>query len=132
MFFGFAVSVQDGPPIPKRFIADCARPRSELSVPGLKPEPLPAPEPKPVQPGQPGSLGGRTGDLSGPATIPAANVAVQLSTNANTLITGTANTNVLVNAAGTLSTAQPLNAPVTFIERATAANAGKIGKYRPT
>ncbi len=63
------------------------------------------------------------------ATIPAANISLSVSTNATTLMTGTANTRVLANSGNTLTTPTALSAPITFIERKDGANAGKLGKY---
>lgn len=63
------------------------------------------------------------------ATIPAANLAISVSSNSTSLMAGTANTNVLANFANTLTSQTALNSPITFIERKDGANGGKIGKY---
>lgn len=63
------------------------------------------------------------------ATIPAANISLSVSSNANSLMAWTANTSVVANFADTLTTPTALNSPITFIERKNGANAGKIGKY---
>lgn len=67
-------------------------------------------------------------DLTGTNwTILASNISMKVDAVTTTLITGTANANVVV--ANGLLSYSPLNSAVTFIKRDTAANAGKLGRY---
>ncbi len=67
-------------------------------------------------------------DLTGTnGTISAANVSTKVDSTSTELITGTANSNVVVSS--TLLNYTPLNSAITFIKRDNAANAGKLGKY---
>jgi len=69
-------------------------------------------------------------NLSGQSTsayIPAANVAMKVDTTATTLITGTANANVVVD--NTLLSYQSIDSVVTLINRTIGANNGVLGKY---
>lgn len=59
--------------------------------------------------------------------IPATNISIRTPSLTTALLTGTANTNVVLPAGFT--TYQTFATPITFIKRDSAANAGKIGKY---
>lgn len=67
-------------------------------------------------------------DLTGTnGTIGSGNIAMKVTTTGTTLITGTANTNVVV--ANTLINYTALNSPVTFMQRTAGTNLGKLGRY---
>lgn len=60
-------------------------------------------------------------------TIPAANIAARTSTLATVLLTGTANTGVVMWS--WFTSYQAIGTPITFIKRDPAPNAGRIGRY---
>jgi hypothetical protein len=70
-----------------------------------------------------------SGDLVGPggATIPAANVFTNVTTTGTTLVTGSANANVVV--ADGLAAWSALDSAQTFIKRDTGTNNGLLGQY---
>lgn len=69
------------------------------------------------------------GNMTGPgsATIPAANVSVRVPNTTVTVIAWSSNPNVTIPWG--LTSFSALNSAVTFLQRATAANNGLIGKY---
>lgn len=70
-----------------------------------------------------------TTQLTGPnnAVIPANNIRIKTDTLTGILITGTANTKVVLPAG--FLTYQTFSSPITFLKRDPAANSGVIGKY---
>ncbi|HCB51109.1 TPA: hypothetical protein DEP21_00760 [Patescibacteria group bacterium] len=67
-------------------------------------------------------------DLTGTAgTISGANVSMKVDSTGTQLITGTANTNVVVS--DTLLSYTPINSTITFIKRDAGSNLGKLGRY---
>ena len=70
-------------------------------------------------------------DLTGTAgTISSGNIALKVVSTGAVLITGTANSNVVVGAtSGTLLNYNAINTAITFLKRDPATNSGKVGVY---